>query len=208
MTDVPIYDWTHHEPNPPPRLVRNGEKRYRTAPAGGVYVRDPKSVDGICIHQTACVFGPHADPQKRHERAFDIPVHAVAFTDAVVFPYPALWYLYSANGWNARSVSLEIEGEYPGNGTGEMSDVQVQIASEALTGLVLRARAEGCPIRYIWAHRQSAADRRNDPGQEIWQKIVLEHAVPNLHLITQPTVAIRDGFPIPTTWDPAGHGGL
>lgn len=203
---VTVLDWTSHEPNPPPKLHNpDGTWRYRTT-AHGVFVRDPKSIDGICVHQTACVYGPHDDTQKKHERAFNIPIHAVAFNDgSLVLPYPPLWYLFHGGGWNSRSLGIEIEGKYD-DGPDQMTDLAVACARQGITELVTRGRALGCPIRHVWAHRQSAGDRRDDPGREIWKRVVLEHAVAVLGLIPQQSVHLKDGRSIPVSWDPNGIG--
>lgn len=226
--EVTVLDWTLHEPDPPPRLVRAGAPRYRPDPHGRVFVRSPATIDGICLHQTACTFGPSGDAEKRHERAFGIPIHAVAFNDGVVVrPYPPLWYLYHGNAWNSRSLGLEIEGHFAGreddpttvpqredletydghDGTPSvLTPLLLATARRAVLELVERGRAAGCPIRYVWAHRQSAGDRRADPGEAIWRHVGLEYAVAELGLIPQEAVHLRDGFTIPVEWDPAGVG--
>ena len=60
------------------------------------------------------------------------------------------------------------------------------------------------PIEFIWAHRQSSASRRSDPGQSLWQEVVLAYAVPVLGLKTQPARIWGDGRPIPVEWQPDG----
>jgi hypothetical protein len=62
------------------------------------------------------------------------------------------------------------------------------------------------PIEYIHAHRQSSGTRRSDPGEELWQKVVLEFAVPVLGLKTEPSRVLKDGRPIPESWDLDGSG--
>lgn len=222
MPDVVILDTAAAQPDPPPRLERNGEVRYRTAPPKRrVMERDPLSVHGICIHQTACVFGPAGDVARRHDRAHDVPIHALAFRDGVLaLPYPLRWYLFHGNGWNARSLGLEIEGRYEGvESSGVHPDVRslpdvtashdilddltITTARRGVYELVTRGRALGMPIRYVWAHRQSSGTRRADPGSAIWKHVVLDYAVAVLGLEAQPDVVLGEGRPIPREWDPA-----
>jgi hypothetical protein len=216
---VTVLDWTTHQPDPPPRLFRDGAARFREDAHHKLFIRNPATVDGICLHQTACIFGPHNDIQKRHERAFDVPIHALAFNDGtVVLPYPTLGYLYHGGQWNSRSLGLEIEGQFPGliadlPQRGEtdvshlgLSDIALAAACRGVEELVTRGRALGCPITHIWAHRQSAGDRRSDPGEEIWRRVALDFAVAKLGLIPQQSVHLRDGKSIPVEWDPHGVG--
>lgn len=231
MSSPILLDLSTVQPANCPRLHKNGAARFRADAHGNVVMRQPRTVTGVCIHQTACHFGPDAKPQQKHERAFDIPIHAVAFRDGTaVLPYPLLAYVWHGNGWNATSLGLEIEGHYCGRrddpttvgvrediqstwgGTPDVLDqLTLDTAKLALQTLVERARAAGCPIEYIWAHRQSAGDRQGDPGEDIWRELVLAWAVPVLGLKTQPTLALHssssgEGRPIPTCWDPAGVG--
>lgn len=225
MPDVVLLDTAAAQPNPPPRLVRDGKPRYRTAGPGPhprVLERDPATVDTICVHQTACVFGPAADLARRHDRAHDVPIHALAFRDGVLaMPYPLRWYLHHGNGYNARSLGIEIEGKYPGIGgepppqreDGDVShdpsildELTIATARRGVQELVQRGRALGMPITRIVAHRQSTASRRADPGQAIWTHVVREFAVAVLGLVEVPGEVLRDGRPIPTEWSPGGHG--
>lgn len=186
---------------------------------GRVIVRDPKTIDTVCMHQTACVFGPLADPPTRHRRALKIASHATAFNDGVaVLQTPVRWYVNGGGRWNKRAVHLEGEGHFPGVPDDPTTPHREDIASvwgnkpttwddairdtmmEALCWLVEEARAEGCPIEWIVAHRQSAKTRRSDPGHDVWRDIVLGYAVPVLGLKTRPSIVLGDGRPIPKLW--------
>lgn len=186
---------------------------------GRAIVRPASTIDTVCVHQTACVFGPLADPPRRHRRAVDVASHAVAFRDGVgVLQTPSRWYVNGGNGWNRRSVHLEIEGHYPGTPDDPttprredresvwgheptpLDEVTLDTARATLRVLVEAARAEGCPLAYIVAHRQSSPSRRSDPGYEIWRELVLGFAVPVLGLRTRPETVLGMGRPIPATW--------
>lgn len=229
MPDVVLLDTAAAQPNPPPRLIRAGSPRFRMAPGGHgkVLERDPATVDTICVHQTACVFGPASDPARRHDRAHDVPIHALAFRDGVLaLPYPLTWRLNHGNEWNGRSLGIEIEGKYPGIG-GEvppyregaaldghdvsedptvLDELTIETARRGIAELITRGRALGMPITRIVAHRQSSASRRADPGQAIWRHVVLEYAVAVLGLLEVPTEHVGDGSPIPPEWSPHGVG--
>lgn len=187
---------------------------------GATVVRRPADITGITLHQTACVFGPLDDPEKKHRRALKIPAHVIAFRDGTyVQGAPLLWFLFHGNALNGFSLGLEMEGQYPGLkddpvtpqredektfwGAGKPTPVDatsLDCFRAALTHLVYEGRKLGCPIEYLWAHRQSSADRRSDPGQELWERVGLEHGVEVLGLKLQPERVWRDGRPIPAAW--------
>lgn len=210
--------------NPPPPKVGPGGKKVNIAlvRAGKVVVRDPKTVTGIGIHQTACIFGPAADPEKRYRRALNVPSHALAFNDGVfatAFPLP--WYMYHGNELNAFTLGLEIEGQLPGKPDDPTTprrediestwggkptpfgDLQIETARASLKYLVEQGRALGMPIQYIWAHRQSNGQKPSDPGYQIWKHVVLEYGCTQLGLKTECAKTWRDGKPIPGVWDPS-----
>lgn len=231
LEQIPVHDWRHRQPNPPPP-VRGKRKHRLTRGRDRVVVeRDPRTVDSVVIHQTACDFGPNDNEQRELERAFGVACHAVAFKrGAVVLPNPLRWVVLHANALSDRSLGLEVEGLYAGleddpstvpdeakqttwKGRPDVvTELAVAAARRALRELVERGRAEGMPIRYVIAHRQSSGTRRSDPGQTAWRRVVLEYAVPVLGLETMPARAWRSrssgpGRPIPKAWDPtAGVG--
>ena len=186
---------------------------------GRVRIRPASDIDTVCLHQTACVFGPLAHPEVRYLRAADVASHAVAFRTGVgVLQTPVRWYVNGGNGWNRRSVHLECEGHYPGRPDDPttprredrdsvrgheptpMDDLALLTARETLRALVEAARAEGCPMQWIVAHRQSSPSRRDDPGFELWRDVVLDYAVPVLGLRTRPGVIVGKGRAIPAFW--------
>lgn len=227
LDGVEVFDWRHRQPNPPAPV--RGVRKHRLS-RGKVVERDPRRVDGIVLHQTACTFGPGDDPQRRHERALNVACHATAFRDGcVVLANPFPWTVNHGHAFNDRSLGLEVEGLYPGleddphtipdeakrTTWGGRPDVVTELVvaamRRALRELVERGRAEGMPIRYIWAHRQSSGKRRSDPGQTLWRRGVLEYAVPVLGLETQPGLFLPSraggaGRAVPKSWDPGGAG--
>jgi hypothetical protein len=229
-TDAPIatgaplcLDWRQQQVNPfPIKRKSDGTPIPTSRIVGGkTMVRDPKTVCGVTVHQTACVFGPAADPNKKHKRAMGIPAQAVAFRDGVyVITAPLLWYLYHGNSLNAPTLGLEIEGMYPGllddpttvaredekttwgGKATPLDDLTIATARAALRFLVEEGRKEGMPLEFVYAHRQSNDNKPSDPGQGIWEHVVLDYAVKVLGLKTQPQRAFGDGRPIPKQWEP------
>jgi hypothetical protein len=201
--------------------------------SGKVVKRAPIVVDGITIHQTGVLYSVNdrqiaaANGDERlalANRAKKIAAHAVSFDGFFTKTYPLEWYIYHGNGLNRKTLGLEIDGLYPGlldkpetvelehltsiwKGTAtDLIDRRVKSARAALRYLVDEGRKLGMPIKYIYAHRQSSATRRSDPGEELWRKVVEEYAVPELGLETRPTFTTGSGRVIPDDWAPNGDG--
>lgn len=224
--DAPrVLDLVPEQPNPPPRYGNPPRWKHRVR-GRKVTLRDMSKVDTIVIHQTACTFGKGAWPS-RHHRALGVACHNLAFRDGVVVrANPVEWYVYHGNGFNARSCGLEIEGSYPGlmddpdtprredfathwgddSKMTPVTELVVETARLGLADLLKRMIKAGADPKYIVAHRQSSRTRRSDPGEELWKRIVLEYAVPELELQTRPDLVLGKGYTIPRDWDPAGSG--
>ena len=225
---IRCYDFRSQQPDPP----KLSEQKHRII-RGEVAKRHMTSVRTVVIHQTACIFGVSQgaiDAAKGNRelalarRMLNVAAHCVALRDGFyVLTNPFSWYVWHANALNEESIGLEIEGLYPGlkddpatahkedvastwgGKPMALTDLAVATAREALKHMVESARAEGAPLENIRAHRQSSVTRRSDPGQEIWERVVLEYAVPVLKLKTDTNFSVG-GRPIPLAWDPAGHG--
>lgn len=188
---------------------------------GKTVVRDPKTITGIVVHQTACVFGPSTDRQKAYRRALGVPAHVVGFRDGTfVVPANPLWFLYTSNGFNEFSYGVELEGQYPGllddpktakredekttwgGSATPLDERAIETFRAAVKWIVEEGRRLGSPLEYVWAHRQSNGQKPSDPGAGIWKHVVLEYAVPVLGLSTAPMTTIEDGRPIPKQWEP------
>lgn len=179
--------------------------------AGKLAMRDPSTVDAICLHQTGVWFGVSREQRlaaggdeslARHRRALKIHAHATTFRDGVtVAAYPLLAYVWHGNGANARSIGLEVEGLYngaPGGKYDEPTPEVIRGALDAVRWLVGAAKADGATIRYIVAHRQYSRSRRADPGWSLWRGVAMSCGLEML-----PDLTDRDGAPIPGTWDPS-----
>lgn len=180
---------------------------------GRLVMRDPASIDAVCLHQTAKFYGvaPYQVQAAKgdralakHRRGLNVHAHVTSWNDgAFTAAYPLRAYVHHGNGANSRSLGLEIEGHYdgiPGGKLGDPTDLTIATAREALRWLVEAARAEGMPIRHILAHRQYSSSRRSDPGWKIWRDVGVwsEEA---LGLTPLPTLTDRDGAAIPKAWD-------
>lgn len=212
---IEMLDLRSEQKNPFPSKKDGSGKMIATCKTSGgkVILRDPKTVTGITVHQTACVFGPEKDRPKAHRRALNIPAHAVAFRDGVfVIPAEPTWYLYHGNALNSFTLGLEIEGRYRGVAnnpktlwSGEetpLDEAAIQTAREALKWLVETGRSLGMPIKDVYAHRQSNSQKPSDPGEAIWKAVVLEYGVPVLGLEPKNKFLVDGGRPIPKDWDP------
>jgi hypothetical protein len=95
----------------------------------------------------------------------------------------------------------------------DVTEAIVDAACDALTWMVEEGYAAGMPLEHIWAHRQSNKNRRADPGEELWKRVVLGYAVPVLGLRVQNVRRLQSksrksrgwGRRIPHQWDEA-HG--
>jgi hypothetical protein len=225
-----VLDLTHEQQNPP--RVQGKHQLAR----GKVVLRDMSKVTGVTVHQTAVEFG--VGPQQiaaaggdrnlaLARRALNVACHAMAFRNGmVVYANPLPWYVWHGNGFNPEDLGLEIDGLYPGlknnpatawrsKGISRVTPEIIKAAQIAITFLVEKGRAMGAPIEKVHAHRQSSPTRRSDPGQELWEEVVLKYAVPVLGLKMEPArvLTVRDkttgekkpGRPIPLEWDPK-HG--
>lgn len=161
------------------------------------------------------------------KRASKVACHAMAFRGGFyVAATPLRWYVNHGNGLNARSLGFETDGLYSGLdddpsttpkredldttwGRREPSILTAQIVETAIAGLtwlVTAARAEGMPIRYLFAHRQSSPNRRPDPGEGPWREIGIE-AAKRLGLEVLPDLVVTGGRPLPRSWDPRATAG-
>lgn len=212
-----VVDLSHMQKDPPPYDPPHHRMVYDMTRGGNVvFCRKPRSIDGIVIHQTGCWFGVSKALLKemggnyvaaKHRRALNVAAHMTAFdTGFAVLAHPLDWYVYHANSLCARSLGLEVEGAFPGvMSKGKyLTPKLIQAACDGLEYLVDRGRSMGMPLKFIWAHRQSSPSKENDPGEEIWRKIVLGFAVPKLRLQVQNDYA-SGGKPIPESWrEPQG----
>ena len=201
---------------------------------GRTVKRDLWRITGIVLHQTAVEYGV-SERQVRAargdrdlalaRRALAIGAHVTAFRSGFfVAAHPLENYVHHGHGLNGCTLGLEVDGRYPGleddpatvpredlettwgGPPTELTTTTIETARAALRWLVETARAEGMPIRDIYAHRQSKRSRKSDPGQALWREVAL-WGVHELGLRTRPRVISRDGRPVPVEWQADGVGG-
>jgi hypothetical protein len=175
---------------------------------------------GITYHQTACDMG------EREPRYYTIGAHfAVLRSGRVLWMCDPNRIVYHGNGWNARCVGIEVNGLYSGleddpdtaqdealkttwddpstptRETPMTATPQSMVALRNLTRWLKWYGAQhGAKVDFLVSHRQSSTDRRNDPGETIWQ----EAAVP-LHAelgMSDGGVGFKiGGYAVPAQWD-------
>lgn len=214
-----------------------GGKRKCKLRRGEPVMRRPEDVTGVTLHQTAQPFGV-ASYQLRAargdrdlalaRRALDAACHVMSFREPFfTHAHPLLAWVHHGNGFNSSTLGLEVVGKYSGleddpdtapdeaeittwRGPPQVvTELTVECAREALRYLVTEGRALGCPIRWIYAHRQSSASRRSDPGETLWREVAL-WGVAELGLETDPALVLGSGKgrgrPVPREWQPDGVG--
>ncbi len=226
---------------PPPRIYDLRSSRIAKAPkvrvrGGGPVWRDPKGIDSIVLHQTAVEYGVSRAQVRAANgdedlalanRALNVACHAIAFRRGFfVAATPLRWHVNHGNGFNTRSLGLEVDGLFAGllddpTTTPRREDIDTTMGRKtptlltdaladameaALRWLVMTGRSEGMPIRYLFAHRQSSATRRSDPGQALWTLAIPIAASLGLETLPDLTLPMSDGrrrgYPIPRQWDP------
>ncbi len=170
-------------------------------------------VTGILVHQTACHLG------EVPARMFGIGAHMVATREANLHLLHSFNRIVDhGNGLNNRCIGLECDGLYAGV-KGDPKTVwndpttkRVETAMAPTQGLFDVAivacnfacdevESHGGRILFIFGHRQSSGNRRNDPGSELYQEVVLK-MVKDRGLSARPEFKVGSGLPIPRQWDP------
>jgi len=214
-----------------------GKRKAKLNSLGLVTKRDPADITHVVFHQTAVEFGVSARQIAASggdrtlalaRRALDVACHVFASRQGFyVKTHPLVDYIQHGNGYNAFSLGMEIDGRYAGleddpatvaredlNTTWkgdptELTEQTIRAACAALQYLVIEGRKQGMPLTHVVAHRQSSPTRRSDPGQAIWQEVVLGYAESELGL----QVDLDDflthrkgpGRAIPHQWDSRSH---
>jgi N-acetyl-anhydromuramyl-L-alanine amidase AmpD len=179
-------------------------------------------VRGVTLHQTACDMG------ERVERYDTIGAHFSVLRSGRVLRHADLnTIVFHGNGWNNQCVGVEINGLYAGvedvpdtaqdealrstwdDPSTPTRELPQQVTPQAMlsTRRLIRwikheIATHGGNLSVLCAHRQSSANRRNDPGEAIWKQVARPlHAELGL---TDGGVGYRlsNGYPIPEEWDP------
>lgn len=175
-----------------------------------VKARAYTSITSIVLHQTACTLG------EKPERWHSVPIHfGVTKSGVILYLNDMTLNVPHGNGFNGRSVGIEIDGAYagiegdhstfwrPAGSTAKpdvASDAQLGAARVTVRHICEEVARHGGRIQYIFAHRQSSKDRQSDPGSRIWQEVGL-WAQKELGLSDGGEGFQQGGTPIPTAWD-------
>lgn len=183
---------------------------------GAVYMRDPKAVTAIAIHQTAAWFstaayqvaaskGDHV--LARHRRFLAVNAHVTAGRHGrFVVAHDPLVYVNHGHQLNAFTVGLEHEGHYTisgepidAPGSVDVGEV-IEAGRAAMTWIV-----EQCPnITHVYAHRQAMrapkGAKTSDPGARIFLEVGVQHGVRKLGLKIEPERTWGSGHPLPANW--------
>lgn len=174
--------------------------------------RRPPRVTGIVLHQTATKLGD------RPARYDNVACHlAVTPNGTIVYVNDVLAHVWHAHGGNSFTIGIEIDGRFEGvegnirtlwghtKGVTPtpFRSVQVEAARRAVQLAVEYARAAGCEVTKLYAHRQFSNQRVSDPGSAIWSRVGV-WAREELGLVTPLSYTKDTGKPIPVEWDPMG----
>lgn len=164
--------------------------------------RRPGTIDALVLHQMACCFRP----KNPLERFLSITAHYAITADGRILKlHPTSALLWASNGFNQRSVAVEFAGNFPDTrgtwwqgatyGRNQVTRAQVDAGRR-----LVRHLQSTLGIRYVFAHRQSSADRENDPGPDLWYQVG-QWAVSQLGLSDGgPGYKIGTGRPILAAW--------
>ncbi len=195
---------------PPDVLIDRRQYAIRNHQDGGE--RPWKAITGICLHQTACVLG------ERPERWDTLGAHlGVLRSGRVVHVHDFSRLVWHGNGWNAKTIGIEIDGLFEGI-HGDPSTVwddpstpvhekgmdvtaaQVEAVKQTIRWCASEVQQHGGEVKVLVAHRQSSKSRRNDPGSQVWKEIALP-MMEEMGLSDGGLGFQIGGFPIPEAWD-------
>ncbi|MBK7536305.1 MAG: N-acetylmuramoyl-L-alanine amidase [Myxococcales bacterium] len=174
-------------------------------------------VTGICLHQTACVLG------ETPQRWDSVGAHlGISREGKVMWMFDFDTAVVHANGLNASTVGIEMDGTYAGIGgdlrtfwrPADEPDRQPQAPTPELIDaaratvrwICAEVERHGGRITRLLAHRQASRNRRSDPGSELWQAVAMP-----LHEELGLTdggkgYKLGTGYAVPEAWNPAYRG--
>lgn len=166
----------------------------------------------VVFHQTATVCG------ERPARYATLGAHyAIPASGAIIQVYDDEWLIWHANLLSPDSIGIELDGRFCGvlgdlstiwddpstkvrEQPTELTDAQVAAALALGRTLAARIRENGGTFDGFFTHRQSSANRRNDPGAEPYQRIV-RPLNDEFETYRDDDWTIGSGRPIPAAWD-------
>lgn len=158
-------------------------------------LRKWSEVEGITLHQMACLFMPDLDPsperlRKAINRVKKIKCHFSGLRSGdVTFNAPLDRVMAHGHAFNDGDVGIEIDGYYAGvHGDGPTfwkpkkkpnrkplvaSQKQMDSIRAICKYIVKTVASYGGEVKYIHAHRQTHGGKPSDPGSIIWQEVGL-----------------------------------
>lgn len=194
-----------------------------------LYDRGPRAITdvwGMTIHQTACILSASKDPA----RCDAIGSHFVIMRAAggyygdgdVLWIHDDTRLVIHGNEWNTKCTGTEIDGLFAGlegnpktvwdnpktpykEQAVSLTDKQEESALQLIEWEFHYVRQRGGNMTSLNTHRQSSADRQNDPGSKVcqrvlvpmWAKLGLSDGGPGFVL-----GGPDGGYPNPTEWVP------
>jgi hypothetical protein len=169
-----------------------------------------KQVDAIVLHQTGCKMP--SSPGGWHLLRAHVGIPETSERQSIYLVNPLATKMWHANGFNRRSIGIEISGNMrgiegdnrtwwqPGKGPHPVTDAQVKAARKAIAWICSEAGRGGGKITHIFAHRQASKDRIADPGSRVWQEVGM-WAMDELGLSDGgPDYKTGSGYRIPKEW--------
>jgi hypothetical protein len=181
---------TPHTCKPPDRLIDRRKFAGRTYDYGP---RPITEVRGATMHQTACILSVSKDPA----RCDDIGAHYTIMRPAggyysdgdVIWLHDDTRRIIHGNEWNTQCWGAEIDGLFAGiegdprtvwddpktpykETAVSVTDKQIESTCQLIEWRYYETLRLGGKMHSLNTHRQSSANRRNDPGSKVAQEIV------------------------------------
>lgn len=171
-------------------------------------IRRWRDIAGITVHQTGCNMPSTPYGWRNLNAHIGITQEGTCvlvneFTDMI----------YHAQGLSIKTIGIEVEGNFPGvkdnprtlwkagGPAASINSAMIRAFIKALRVVEHETERYGGKIRFINAHRQSSENRRADPGEEIWQKMVLPATLALNASDGGNDFYLGSGRPVPNEWD-------
>jgi len=183
--------------------------------------RREDQITAICLHHTATILG------EREQRWASVVAHyGITRSGARMEIYDPTDKVGHggcrnppSNGWNERSVGVEVDGKLfglygvqrsvwndPSIPGIELGDEFLPRQRHALGNLIDELCAKYPSIKFLVSHRQSAQSREADPGQQMWHfalEMMAKHNLTDGSDGKDTGFFIDSGRPNPKEWDPS-----
>lgn len=171
------------------------------------HVRRWNTIDGVTLHQTGCAMPSSPAGWGRVNAHYGVTRDGAAIL--INNPTEMIWH---AQGLSTSTIGVEIAGNYPGvidrpgtlweGGGGPHTLTPAMVIGIEMVRQDIASRFEeaGQKWEYLYAHRQSSATRRSDPGEEIWGTVADEWCRLS-GCVIRPEFKRGGGRTLPTEWD-------